>query len=80
MLKQITFVLAAIQLDVSESSSHFFIHLLSKWHFTGSCHASPQAKQNVWRHLHTTGRASTCETFIALLQSGDGHQRSNLLH
>jgi len=75
-----TFVLAAIQLEVSESSSHFLIHFLSRWHLTGSCQFSPQAKQNVWVHLQVTGRASTYCTLIALLQSGDGHHLNNLLH
>nr|CAD7257264.1 unnamed protein product [Timema shepardi] len=42
-----TLVLADIQLDVSESSSHFLIHFLSKWHLTGSCQFSPQEKQKV---------------------------------
>lgn len=39
-----TFVLAAIQLDVSLSSSHFFIHFRNHIHLTGSCQFSPQAK------------------------------------
>jgi len=75
-----TFVLAAIQLEVSESSSHFFIHFLSRWHLTGSCQFSPQAKQNVCVHLQVTGRASTYCTLIALLQSGEGHHLNNRLH
>lgn len=53
-----TFVLAAIQLDVSLSSSHFLIHFFSHLHLTGSCQFSPHAKlqQNtgVFPHLlHT---------------------------
>lgn len=39
-----TLVLAAIQLEVSLSSSHFFIHFLSHLHFTGSCQFSPHEK------------------------------------
>ncbi|KAJ8975508.1 hypothetical protein NQ317_010623 [Molorchus minor] len=54
-----SFVLAAIQLDVSESSSHFFCHFLSRAHLTGSCQFSPQAKQKTWLHLHATGFDST---------------------
>lgn len=75
-----SFVLAAIQFDVSESSSHFFIHFFSQWHFTGSCQFSPQWKQNVCEHLQVTGFDSTYWTFIALLQSGDGHHLNSLLH
>ena len=41
---RLTFVLAAIQFDVSLSSSHFFIHLRSHLHLTGSCQFSPHAK------------------------------------
>lgn len=58
-------VLAAIQLDVSESSSHFFIHFLSSRHWTGSCQFSPHSKQNTWLHLQITGRASTYCTLMA---------------
>lgn len=75
-----SFVFAAIQFDVSESSSHFLSHFLSNRHCTGSCQFSPQSKQNVCPHLHTTGRASTYDTLIAYVQSAEGHQRSNLLH
>lgn len=39
-----TLVLAAIQLEVSLSSSHFLIHFLSHLHWTGSCQFSPHAK------------------------------------
>ncbi len=39
-----TLVLAAIQLEVSLSSSHFLIHRLSHLHLTGSCQFSPHAK------------------------------------
>lgn len=73
-------VFAAIQLLVSESSSHFLIHFLSKWHFTGSCQFSPHEKQNVWLHLHVTRCGSTYCTFIALLQSGEGHHLNKRLH
>lgn len=75
-----SFVLAAIQLDVSESSSHFLIHLRSRRHCTGSCHCSPHSKQKMWPHLHSTGRGSTYCTFMAKLQSAEGHQRSKRLH
>ena len=44
-------VLAEIQFDVSESSSHFLIHFLIRWHLTGSCHPSEHAKQKRWPHL-----------------------------
>lgn len=75
-----TFVLAAIQLDVSESSSHFFIHFFKISHFTGSCQFSPQEKQNTCPHLQLTGRHSLYCTFMTLLQSGEGHHRKSLLH
>lgn len=52
-------VLAAIQFDVSESSSHFLIHFLRYLHKTGSCQFSPHSKQNTWPHLQLTGRDST---------------------
>ena len=39
-----TFVFAAIQFDVSLSSSHFRIHFRSQKHFTGSCQFWPHAK------------------------------------
>lgn len=54
-----SFVLAAIQFDVSESSSHFLIHFLRYLHKTGSCQFSPHSKQNMWPHLQATGRDST---------------------
>lgn len=54
-----SFVFAAIQLDVSESSSHFLIHFFKKRHSTGSCQFSPHSKQNTCAHLHVTGRDST---------------------
>jgi len=76
----ITFVLAAIQLDVSESSSHFLIHLRNSAHRTGSCQLFPHAKQNVCPQRHVTGRDSTCWTLITLLQSGLGHHLNSLLH
>lgn len=76
----LTLVLAAIQFEVSESSSHFLIHRLRRLHLTGSCQFSPQEKQNVWLHLHVTGRHSTCKTLIALLQSGEGHHLKRRLH
>ena len=73
-------VLAEIQLLVSLSSSHFLIHFLMRWHLTGSCQFSLQAKQKEWPQAHLTGLGSTCCTFTALLQSGLGHQRSSRLH
>lgn len=73
-------MLAAIQLEVSESSSHFLIHLRRRAQRTGSCQLLPQAKQNVWPQRHVTGRASTCCTRITDEQSGLGHHRSNRLH
>ena len=66
-------VFADIQLDVSESSSHFLIHFLIRWQRTGSCQFSEQAKQNLCPHRHVTGRDSTWDTLIALVQSGLGH-------
>lgn len=54
-----SFVFAAIQFDVSESSSHFLIHFFKNLHKTGSCQFSPHSKQNVWPHLQATGRDST---------------------
>lgn len=39
-----SFVLAAIQLEVSLSSSHFLIHFFNHLHLTGSCQFSPQLK------------------------------------
>ena len=75
-----TLVLAAIQLDVSESSSHFLIHLRRRLQRTGSCQLLPQAKQNVWLQRHVTGRDSTCCTRITLEQSGLGHHLNNLWH
>lgn len=54
-----SFVLAAIQFDVSESSSHFLIHFLRYLQSTGSCQFSPHSKQNTCPHLQTTGRDST---------------------
>uniref|UniRef100_A0A8W7P959 Uncharacterized protein n=1 Tax=Anopheles coluzzii TaxID=1518534 RepID=A0A8W7P959_ANOCL len=75
-----SFVLAAIQLEVSESSSHFLIHFFSNRHCTGSCQFSPHSKQNTWLHLQTTGRGSTYCTRIAYVQSADGHHRNNRLH
>ena len=71
-------VFAEIQLLVSLSSSHFLIHFLMRWHLTGSCQFSLQAKQKEWPHAHFTGFGSTCCTLTALLQSGLGHQRSSL--
>lgn len=76
----ITLVLAAIQFEVSESSSHFFIHFLSKLHLTGSCQFSPHTKQNTCKHRQITGLDSIYWALITLLQSGDGHQRNNRLH
>uniref|UniRef100_A0A6B0UUH3 Uncharacterized protein n=1 Tax=Ixodes ricinus TaxID=34613 RepID=A0A6B0UUH3_IXORI len=73
-------VLAAIQLEVSLSSSHFFCHFLSRWHLTGSCQFSPQEKQKVWEQEQVTGCVSTYCTFIALLHSGWGHHRRSRLH
>ena len=73
-------VLAEIQLDVSESSSHFLIHFLIKWQRTGSCQFSEHAKQNEWPHRHLTGLASTVDTLIALEQLGAGHHRNKRLH
>ena len=75
-----TLVLAAIQLEVSESSSHFLIHLRRRVQRTGSCQLLPQAKQNVCPQRQVTGRDSTCCTRITLLQSGLGHHLNNLLH
>lgn len=75
-----SFVLAAIHVDVSESSAHFFIHFFNKRHWTGSCQFSPHSKQKICPHLHTTGLDSTCITLIAYVQSADGHQRSSRLH
>lgn len=76
----ITLVLAAIQFEVSESSSHFLIHFLNKLHLTGSCQFSPHTKQNTCKHRQITGFESIYWALITLLQSGDGHQRNNLLH
>lgn len=73
-------VLAAIQLDVSESSSHFLIHFFSQQHLTGSCQFSPHAKQKTCPHLQLTGRESPYDTLIAYVQSTDGHQRNSWLH
>ena len=73
-------VLAEIQLDVSESSSHFLIHFLIRWQRTGSCQFSEHAKQNEWPHRHLTGLASTVDTLIALEQLGAGHHRNKRLH
>ena len=73
-------VLAEIQFDVSESSSHFLIHFLIKWQRTGSCQFSEQAKQNTWPHAHFTGRDSMCDTRTAFEQLGAGHHRINRLH
>lgn len=75
-----TLVLAAIQLDVSESSSHFLIHFLNKLHFTGSCQFSPHTKQNTCKHRQITGLESIYWALITLLQSGEGHQRKSRLH
>jgi len=47
-----TRVLAAIQFDVSLSSSHFLIHFLSHLHWTGSCQFSPQLKLCKPTHTH----------------------------
>ena len=50
-------VLAEIQFDVSESSSHFLIHFLIKWQRTGSCQPSEQEKQKTWPHLKQINNA-----------------------
>lgn len=76
----ITLVLAAIQFDVSESSSHFLIHFLNKLHLTGSCQFSPHTKQNKCKHRQITGLESIYCALITLLQSGDGHHRNSRLH
>ena len=59
-----SFVLALIQLEVSESSWHFFIHSLSSLQLAGSCHSYEHPKQNRCLHdSHRTGRASDCCTW-----------------
>ena len=68
-----SFVLAWIQLYVSESSSHFFFHNLSKSHWTGSCHFEPQEEQSVSPHSHATSIPTlwSCDwIFMTKLQSG----------
>ena len=73
-------VLADIQFEVSESSSHFLIHFFIKWQRTGSCQFSEQAKQKVWPQRHLTGRASTWDTLTALGQLGAEHHLIKRLH
>jgi len=68
-----SFVLAWIQLYVSESSSHFFFHNLSKSHWTGSCHFEPHDEQSVSPHSHATSIPTlwSCDwIFMTKLQSG----------
>jgi hypothetical protein len=76
-----SFVFALIQLDVSLSSAHFFIHLLRMGQQHGRWSASPHPKQNVLRQVHSTvgmttsrERAGT-EHSMAYSQLGAGHQR-----
>lgn len=75
-----SFVLAAIQLEVSLSSSHFLIHLFNHLHLTGSCQFSPYLKQNWHPHFQRSCLASEYWTFTTWWQSGAGHHFNSRLH
>jgi hypothetical protein len=74
-----SFVLAEIQLAVSESSSHFFNHIFTSVQGAGWWSFNVHPKQKKWRQTHCTvgtiRRRSRCLTgqSTAYSQFGAGH-------